>query len=312
MPRKSIRHIQGLRLDAAANAFIERQLEFVEAEAVRQPYPELLGRQVVPVTHRAPPGTETISYRIMDRVGIAQRIKSYSDNIPRADVNAREDRVPVHVYGMGYGYSFKELRAAAKAQVPLDAEKAQAARQGFELRVDLIAFNGNGEGLYGLLNLPNANSYVVPADGSGASALWTAKTEDLILRDLNGIATKAADLTNGVETPDTLLLPLAQFNLASVKRITNTQATVLEFFLRTNPYIRRVIPVWRCKGAGAGGTDRMVAYRADPSKVRLEIPMEFMFHTAQERGLGVEIPGEGEIAGVISPFPMSVTFGDGI
>jgi len=312
MGRKNLRHIQGLRLDAAGTAFIERQLEFVEAEVIRQPYPALIGREIVPVTHRAPPGTQTIAFKLMDRVGLAQRIKSYSDNIPRADVNAKEERVPVHNYGIGYGYSFAELRAAAKAQMPLDAEKAQAAREGFEMRVDMIAAQGNGEGLIGILNIPNANVYVVP-NGAAASPLWANKTADEILADLNGIANKGAELTNGIESPDTLLLPLESYHIITNKRLGATNdVTVAKFFLENNAYIRRIIPWFRCKGAGAGGTNRMVAYRADPSRIRLELPMEFQFHTAQERGLGVEVPGEGEIAGVICPRPMSLTFGDGI
>ena len=56
----------------------------------------------------------------------------------------------------------------------------------------------------------------------------------------------------------------------------------------------------------------MCAFQRNPSKLRLEVPMEFMFHPAQERGLGIVVPGEGRIAGVVCPFPMAVTFGDGI
>lgn len=303
---------EGVRLDAAQTAFIERQLEQVEAEVIRQPYPALIGRQVVPVTHQARPGTQTIVARIMDRTGIAQRIKSYADNLPRAGVSVREDRVPVHVYGLGYGYTFAELRAAAVAGMPLDAEEAQAAREGFELRVDEIAAKGNGEGLIGILNLPNANAYVVP-NGAGGFATFAKKTPDEILADLFAMATKSAELTNGVEAADTLLLPLEQYHLCTTKRLGATnETTVLKFFLENNPYIKTVIPWYRCKGAGTAGADLMVAYRRDPSRIRLEIPMEYLFHSPQEKGLGVEIPGEGEIAGVICRRQMSVTYGSGI
>ncbi len=298
--------------DAAESIVIERKLEFIRSKTYDQPYPELLARQLIPVTHEAPAGAETIKYDIYDKVGLAQRIRSYSDNLPRADVKVREDRVPVHGYGIAYGYSKQELRASMLANSNLDAKKAAAARFGFELRVDLIGASGNGEGLIGLLNIPSANVYIVPADGTASSALWTAKTEDLILRDMNGVTTKSASLTNGIETPDTLLLPLDQYNLAAVKRVANTQATVLEFFLRTSPYIKSVIPWFRCKAAGSGATDRMVAYRRDPNKLNLEIPLEFEQNPPEARGLGVEIACEGRIAGVICAFPMSVTYGDGI
>ena len=312
--RPSLHLDQALNVDAAQSMFIERQLEYVEAEILRQPYPDLLARQLVPVSHRANAGAETISYRTYDRVGVAQRIKSYADNIVRADVSAKEDRVPIHGYGIGYGYSNQEMRAAAFAGTPLDSEKALAARQGFELRVDMIGASGNGEGLYGLLNLPNANVYTVPADGTGSSALWTAKSAALILRDMNGLSGKSISLTNGIERPDTLVLPLDQYTLIATTpwATTASDTTILEFFLKNSPWVKSVIPWYRCKAAGSGSTDRMVAYRRDPSKLRLEIPMEYQLNQPQLRNYGVEVPGEGRVAGVICPFPMSVTYGDGI
>jgi hypothetical protein len=76
--------------------------------------------------------------------------------------------------------------------------------------------------------------------------------------------------------------------------------------------VKTVIPWYRCKGAGEGGTNRMVAYKRNPDKLTLEIPMEFTQQPPQLRNLAVDIPCEGEIGGVICPFPLSVTYGDGI
>ncbi len=308
MPALNIPH-----LDAAENVFIERKLEYVKAKVYEQPYPELIGRQLVPVSHECPAGAETIKYDVFDKVGMAQRIRSYSDNLPRADVKVREERSPVQGYGIAYGYSNRELRAAIMAQVNLDGRKASAARFGFELAVDTVAASGNSEGLLGLLTLPNANVYTVPADGTGSSALWTAKSADQIIRDLNGVSNKSVGLTNGIEMPDTLLIPIDQYNyISSTPRATVSDTTILKFFLGANPFIKTVIPWFRCKGAGAGATDRMVAYKRNPDKLTLEIPMEFTQQPPQLRNLAIDIPCEGEIAGVVCPFPMSVTFGDGI
>ncbi len=299
--------------DAAENVFIERKLEYVKSKVYEQPYPEFLGRQLVPVSHEVPAGAETIKYDIFDKVGMAQRIRSYSDNLPRADVKVREERSPVHGYGIAYGYSNRELRASLMANVNLDAKKANAARFGFELAVDVIAAGGNSEGLLGLLTLPNANAYTVPADGTGASALWTAKTPDQIIRDLNGVSNKSVGLTNGIEMPDTLLLPIDQYNyVASTPRASVSDTTILKFFLGASPFVKTVIPWFRCKGAGSGGTDRMVAYKRSPDKLTFEIPMEFTQQPPQLRNLAVDVPCEGEVGGVIAPYPMSVTYGDGI
>ncbi len=310
MPRVSI-HIP--HLDAAENAFIERKLEYVKAKVYEQPYPDLLGRQMVPVSHEVPAGAETIKYDIFDKVGLAQRIRSYSDNLPRANVKVREERSPVHGYGIAYGYSNRELRASILANVNLDAREASAARFGFELAVDVVAAFGNSEGLLGLLTLPNANIYTVPADGTGPSSHLLTKTPDQIIRDLNGVSNKSVGLTNGIEMPDTLALPIDQYNyIASTPRSANSDTTILKFFLGANPFVKTVIPWYRCKGAGSGGTDRMLAYKRSPDKMTLEIPMEFTQQPPQLRNLAVDVPCEGEVGGVICPYPMSVTYGDGI
>jgi hypothetical protein len=310
MARVSI-HIP--HLDAAENAFIERKLEYVKSKVYEQPYPDLLGRQMVPVSHEVPAGAETIKYDIFDKVGLAQRIRSYSDNLPRANVKVREERSPVHGYGIAYGYSNRELRASILANVNLDAREASAARFGFELAVDVVAALGNSEGLLGLLTLPNANIYTVPADGTGTSPLLLTKTPDQIIRDLNGVSNKSVGLTNGIEMPDTLALPIDQYNyIASTPRSANSDTTILKFFLGANPFVKTVIPWYRCKGAGSGGTDRMIAYKRSPEKMTLEIPMEFTQQPPQLRNLAVDVPCEGEVGGVICPYPMSVTYGDGI
>jgi hypothetical protein len=303
---------QFTRLDAAENVFLERELEHVKATAYEVRYPELRAREFIPVAYDTPSGTETIVYQEYDAVGTAKLIASYSDDLPRVDVLSREVRAPVRGLGDSYGYSRQEIRAAMQARRPLVDRKARMARRAIEILVDEIASTGHVSGLKGLLNIANALGYTVPADGTGTSALWSTKSADLILRDLNGIVAYMVAQTKGVERPNTILLPEPQYDLiAGMPRSTVSDTTVLEFWRRTRPEI--TLDKWhRCAGAGASSTNRMVAYRKAPEVLWLEMPLEFDQTPPEQRGLSFVVACEARTGGVICPLPLAIAYGDGL
>ena len=88
--------------------------------------------------------------------------------------------------------------------------------------------------------------------------------------------------------------------------------TILEYFLRTSQYVKSV-DVWnKLAGAGSGGVDRMVAYRRDPDALELIIPQEFEQFAPQQEGLEWQVPCHARCAGVVSYYPLSIAYGDGI
>lgn len=301
-------------LDAAENAFFERQLEFVKAQSYDIKYPNLIARSLIPVDGSVPPGAETVKYSQYDQVGIAKIISTYGKDLPRADVKAKEFRATMKSLGTAYGYTAQELRSANFGGVPLDARKAMAARRAMEERIDILAFSGDtANGLQGFNAIANAQVYTVPSDGTASSKLWTAKTPDQILRDMNKAVQTMIDATYGLEQPDTVLMPLTQYGwISTTARSATSDTTILAFFLANTAYIKNVIPWYRLTGAGAGATDRMVVYRRSPDAIGLVIPMEFTQYAPQQDGLEFEIPCEARFGGVLAFYPMSVLYADGI
>lgn len=308
-------------LDAAENAFLERELQFVKAKVYERRYPEFKARRLIPVSHEVPSGAETIAYDEFDGVGVARILASYADDLPRADVVAKRVTSPIRGIGTSYGYNLQEIRAAIMAGRPLAQLKASRASRATEQEQDRIAALG-GYGLVGLLNVPNANAYTIP-NGATATAApqWIrdgdgnpgGKTPAEILKDMNGIAQYGVDQTNGVEIPDTMLMPDEQYGYIAVTRIDATlETTILQHFLKTNPYIKNVEGWSRCKGAGAGGTDLLVVYRRDPDFVTLEIPQEFEQLAPEQDGLETIVACHARTGGVVCPVPMSITYGAGI
>lgn len=306
-------------LDAAENAFLERQLEYVKAKVYERRYPEFKARRLIPVSHEVPSGAESIAYEEYDGVGMARLLASYADDLPRADAKATKVVSPVKGIGAAYGFSLQEIRAAAMAGKPLQQQKASRAARAIEQKQDEIAALG-GYGLKGLLCITNALEYTLPNGATSTAATnWIksdsagGKTPAEILADMHGLAQYVVNQTKGVERPDTMIMPEEQFGYISVTRIDPTlETTILQHFLKVSPYIKSVEGWGMCKGAGSAQADRMCVYRRDPDYVVWEIPQEFEQLAPEQRGLETIIACHARTGGVLCPIPLSVAYADGV
>lgn len=308
---------QGMRLthlDSGQTAFFARQLEHIVAEAFVAKTAPIDFRKFIPLDTAVDPGARLYTYRMYEHVGQAKRIKDYAADSPTANAVGTEYSRKIEDYGSSFIYSLNDVRAAAKTGMDLPREQAFAARRAIDAQLDEVAAFGDKEvGTLGLLNLTHTTPHTVKADGSGGSKKWSSKSPDKILRDLREIVSAVVDGTNTVELPDTVLLPPAQYDLiAGTPRSEGSDKTILQFFLETSPYIRNVDQWHRLKGAGEGGVDRMVCYRRDPSAVRLVLPIQFEALPPQEVNYAFKVPCQATCGGVVSPYPKSIAYGDGI
>ena len=304
---------RSLRFDANETVFLTRQLEHIESKLYEIKYPTLIARDLVPKIGGVPSGAQVYTYREYDARGLAKIIADYADDLPRADVIAQETTISIKGIGDSYGYSLQEMRAAQMAGIPLDSSKAASARRQIEEQIDkCLSFGSAPHGMKGLLNQTGTGVYVVP-NGAAGSPLWVNKTPDEILKDLNGIVNSVPGVTNGVEYVDTLALPIDQHSLiATTARSANSDTTILEFFLKNNPWIKEVIPWYRCKTAGAGGTTRAVAFRRDPDALGALVPQEFEQLPVQATNLEFKVPCHARCGGVVVRLPLAVVYADGI
>lgn len=305
---------RGLRCDANESMFMLRQLDYIKQQTYDIKYPELKARKLIPVSSEADPGAENIFYRQYDQSGIAKIISNYADDLPDADVSGKEFSAVVKTLGASYKYSIQEMRAAVYGNVPLEQRKANAARRSIAQKENKIAFFGDAQtGLVGLFTAPNVTAVVIPNTGVGPSTQWVNKTPDQILFDMNLVANTVVSTSLGVENPDTMLLPLAQYNyVASTARSDFSDKTILNYFLENNPYIKGVEWLNELKGAGVGATDRMYAYRRSPEVLTLEIPSDFEQLELEKRNLVYKVPCIERIGGVLVYYPLAIAYGDGI
>lgn len=301
------------RLDANESIFFAKELDYVKSKAYDVKYPANNALALFPVTSEADPGADTISYDSYDMVGMAKIIANYADDLPRADVKATRETVKVFGIATSYGYSTKDIRRARMAGKPLSTKKAEAARRANDTRINNIAFWGDEEsGIVGILNHPNISKYVIPGDGTSSATEWASKTAEQIIRDMNAAVSSVVDATNGVEIPDTMLLPIKQYNLIAGMLMPDSSGfTVLKFFRENNPYITTVKAVHELKGAD-DGDDVMLIYRNSSDALSLELPLPFTQLAPQRKNLEFVVPCESSTAGIIVYYPLSVCLASGI
>lgn len=296
-----------VNLDADEGVFFLRQLESIKSKSYDVEYPELKARQFIPVSFEAGPGAKYITYRQYDMLGVAKIVSNYATDLPRVDLKGKEFVGNVRSLADSYGYSIQDVRSAKMSGLPLEQRKANAAKRAILQLEDDIAVNGDTtHNLGGFLTNPNVTDNPAPNNAGATSTLWANKTATEVLADLITLSETPVDVSLGVEEPDTILIPLAQYNQIANQQMPNINMTVMKFFLENSPYIKEIQPWNKLKGGGSGGTDVAVCYKKDPDKLTLEIPQDFEQFPVQEKGLEYEVPCHSRCGGVIMYYPLSV------
>lgn len=302
------------RLDANESVFFARQLEYIRSRTYDIKYPARNALALFPVDTSAGAGAKTITYRQYDSVGAAKIIANYSSDLPRADVTAKEFTSNIRGIGDSYGYDVQEIRYAQQAGVPLEQRKASAARKAHDEKVNQLAWFGDADhGLPGFFSNTNIPVYTIPADGTGSSKLFVNKTADQIIRDVNGLINAVKTQSKGIHAATEVWLPIAQYSyIASQPRSATSDTTILEFLERVNPGVT-FKQVLELDNALTGGTlDTMVAIENNVDNIQLNLPMPFMQHSAQQKGLAFEVPCESRYGGITVTYPLAMIYADSI
>jgi len=178
---------------------------------------------------------------------------------------------------------------------------------GRQLLNDLIAFGDKSLGLHGFVNHPDAMYSFSPFK------LDSTSTPRQCLAVLSDAVSAVVEATQQVEKPDTLLLPLRQYNFLANGPWSDAMGnTILKQFLDTNPYIKDIEPLNELAGAGLDGLDIMQVYRRDRKRVKAQITQPLKWKELMRKGLGYERPAVMKYAGISLRRPMSMHIVAGI
>lgn len=306
----------------AALGFLIQQRALIEPTVYRTRYPDLNYAELVPVDTSANEWAKSITFFSMDMTGQAQWFSGLAQDVPNADVVRSQFEQSIAMAAIGYQYTLEELGMARLIPgTNLTGDRAAAARRGWEEFVYNVALFGDAKkGWEGLFNSSLVTAGNVAADGTAGSTYWSAKTPDLILRDVNAVLTGVFTSTNTVDIADTLVLPFAQLHDIGTRRIDATnQTTILAWLAQNNVFTMQTGRPLTIRGqrglddAGSGGTARMMAYRRSPDVVKMHNPMPHRFLDVFRKGaILYEVPGIGRLGGTEFRLPKAARYADGI
>lgn len=308
------------RFDSAedASVFFARELDYVKAKSYDKEYPELTALKIFPVSHEVPEGAETVTYYGYEKTGFAKIISNYATDLPRADVKGKPTTAQIKSIGDSYGYSMQDMRASRLAGKSLDVRRGEAAKYQIDRLLNQIAWAGDKEaGLVGVLSDDNNVPVYTLAESSTVqgSVLWKDKNQDEIIADVTGMRQFMASTTMNVEVPDTVVIPPSVRIALSGRRIEGTSDTVFSFITKAFPELTWIEAPELEANAGEVnpyGKSVMLMFKNDPSKLTIEVPLDFYQYAAQPEGLEIQIPCEARMAGALMYYPMSMLIAAGL
>lgn len=303
-------------VDAGEAAMVAKALEYVFAEVYLFEYPELIALQLMDLDTSVPPGAETFTYLMWQRLGKATFISNYATDFPSSDAFLVRTNSPVAGVGNSYQYTIQDLRAAAAIQygtgMPLDSIRAQAARDAHMQFVDQVAaFGDSVRGLPGFAN--NANVPSVSITGGWAALTVTDANNAIIVTDLTKMTMQPEQATLGLHKVNTLVLPLSVKPRLMQPTSTLDRRPLLTTWLANQEDVKQVFFWNKLDAANSGGalatnTARCIAYKRDKRIARLVVPLPFTQHPPQQFGLAFKVICESRIGGAMIVYPLACVY----
>jgi hypothetical protein len=301
--------------------FFVSQIATIETQVYKIQYPDVRYPDLIPVDTSGDPWTQVVTYFSQDRIGAADWFHANAQDVPMVEHTRNQFSVPVQMAAIGFGYNDEELAVAARLGINLTADKANSARRAAEEFIDKIAlFGDTRSGFLGLFNQTSVTTSAAAATGTASSTLWSDKTPDNVIADINSAITGIYTTSLQIETADTILLPLLHHTALATRRLDPTQTTtLLEHVMRVNAYTLetgRPLTIRAVRGletAGSASAARMVVYRKAPEVLKMHMPMPFEFLPPWRKGpMRYEVPGRFRLGGVDVRRPGAVRYVDGI
>lgn len=298
--------MKGEQLTREDSIYLAQQLNVVKRRVYETETPNLTGLQLVPASSEVPEWADSYTTRIFDEHGIAKFISNYADDLPRADVSAKETTKRLKDLGVAYGYSTKELRQSQALGGQLPERKGRAARKAFDQKLNKVAIKGDVQyGYYGITNHPNIGETAVHGD-------WTnpATTGLQVLDDLNTLVDAIALQSFDNHAATTLAIAPKQRSVIMTKRVSDlTGETVYKAFREAHPNITIIASA---ELANVDGKSVAICYERDVDNLSIEIPRDFTQEPAEKRNLELVIDCTGTCGGVDIHRPLAITKAVGV
>lgn len=230
-------------------------------------------------------------YRMYDAVGMAKIMAAYGTDMPMMTVKGERFFARKYTLGLGYGWTYEEMLAAAKKGIPLKAIEGTQCRKIHERTVSNILWKGNDEyQIVGFIDHPNIPEVAV-AGG------WAAADADAIIDDVAAIISSV----NGTAVFDVskFQVPSKAWTILQSKRLSGTGENVLS-------YLKKAFSeVTFSKNSDLDEDGLCMAIDMQEEHFSQATPVVFRQLAPQPKGIDVAVPCISMTCGVIVRQPLA-------
>lgn len=266
---------------ASGMAFLQAELEKIDPK-IREPLTSVTWqRDIVAKT-----GGGWVEYTSTYDVGYATSganqngiVGSATNAVPIVQVDMNKNLFPTLTWMNVLKVKFIDLQKSKQIGRNLEDLMNKGIRLNYNKTLDMNVYTGFTDyGTTGLVNDANVTVTAV-STGAGGSTAWNTKTPDEILQDVNDmlVAGWTASEYDMKGMPNHILITPEAYAYIGLHKVSQAaDKSILEYLLENNIAKRQgvditIVPCRWCKGAGAGSTDRAVAYVNDEDMLYYDI-----------------------------------------
>ena len=247
-----------------------------------------------------------------------------ANNVPVVQANLDKGLFKAHTFAAALRVMFVDMAKSNFIGRSLDQLLGQGVRLAYDKHMDANVYVGMEEyGTTGLINNPDAVETTAASNGATTpSTKWADKTPAQILADINAAITAAWAAAEYDEAgyPNHLLLPYEQYTYILNTPVTELATeTILDYVMKNNVASKNgrgffIGGVRWLKGAGTGGTDRMVVYNNDRRFIKMDelVPLSRVMTSPNAAEVCYDTSYMANISEVQLFYPQTIRYVDGI
>lgn len=302
---------RGEKADAAATAGIwaASELHKIKSAAYEKEYPAGSALKVFPVTNELSDTDKTFEYQVFDKVGIAQIISDYTDDLPTVDALMTSEFGKVFRLGNAFLISIDEIKAGQRTGKSLSARKANAAQLAHDQLVNRLVFKGSKpHKIVSVFDHPNLTK--IPATTKWLSDDGNTKHPEAAENDLEHAIEVLENQTQGQHRATHILIPPSIRKVLNA-RMPETSMSYLQYFQQQNSgiTIEAISELENFDGTGKRG---VLVYEKDPMNMSIEIPEAFNMLPAQPKDLHFKVPCTSKCTGLTIYRPLTIVMITGV
>lgn len=301
--------LRGEKADAVATAGIwaASELHKIKSAAYEKEYPAGSALKVFPVTSELSDTDKTFEYQTFDKVGLAQIIADYTDDLPTVDALMTSEFGKVFRLGNAFLISIDEIKAGMRTGKSLSTRKANAAQLAHDHLVNRLVFKGSRpHKIVSVFDHPNLTKIA-------ATAHWLngdTKHPEVAENDLEHAIELIENQTKGQHRANTILIPPSMRKVLA-SRMPETTESYLDYFKKQNAGIT-IEAISELEDIDGNGTKGVLVYEKDPMNMSIEIPEAFNMLPAQPKDLHFKVPCTSKCTGLTIYRPMTIVMITGV